>query len=375
MARVEVAAFCFPNWHVDPRNEAWHGRGWTEWELVRSARPRFPGHRQPRRPAWGCFDESDPAWAAREIDLAADHGITCFLYDWYWYEDGAFLDGALSRGFLHAPNRARLSFALMWANHDWLDLFPVDAQNRPPVLARGGIGRAAFDRMVARVVGLMREPNHLRFAGRPFFSLYELGTFIAGMGGVAGAADAIASFRSAVRAAGLGELHLNCIVWGVQALPSEQPLSGEDRAAVLARLGVDSLTSYAWVHHHDPCSTGFPCGSWERARADNAAAWARYRAGFRLPYHPNVSVGWDSSPRTTQDDPFAARGYPWISTLAGTPAGFRAALADAKSFALAGDAPPLVTINAWNEWTEGSYLLPDDVDGTAYLEQVKAVFG
>ena len=35
----------------------------------------------------------------------------------------------------------------------------------------------------------------------------------------------------------------------------------------------------------------------------------------------------------------------------------------------------MITLNAWNEWTEGSYLLPDTVTGTAYLEQVRAVFG
>jgi hypothetical protein len=34
-----------------------------------------------------------------------------------------------------------------------------------------------------------------------------------------------------------------------------------------------------------------------------------------------------------------------------------------------------VTVNSWNEWTETSYLEPDNVNGYGYLEAVKRVFG
>jgi hypothetical protein len=35
----------------------------------------------------------------------------------------------------------------------------------------------------------------------------------------------------------------------------------------------------------------------------------------------------------------------------------------------------VLTLNAWNEWTEGSYLLAEKRTGTQYLEAIRAVFG
>ncbi len=38
------------------------------------------------------------------------------------------------------------------------------------------------------------------------------------------------------------------------------------------------------------------------------------------------------------------------------------------------DQPKIIYINAWNEWVEGSYLLPDKLNGFGYLEAVRKVF-
>ena len=80
-ARPEVVAVYYPHWHSYDHGRAWKGEGWAEWEGLKAAAPRFPGHHPPLKPTWGYFDESDPAWTAKEIDLAADNGIDVFRYE------------------------------------------------------------------------------------------------------------------------------------------------------------------------------------------------------------------------------------------------------------------------------------------------------
>jgi hypothetical protein len=373
---VEVAAYYFPNYHPDARNDAWHGKGWTEWDLVKAARPRFPGHRQPIVPAWGHFDESDPNWAEKEIDLAADHGLTAFLYDWYWYEDGPFLQEGLEKGFLRARSAGRMKFGLMWANHDWLNIHPANFHNRPETLAKGRVSRAGFERLVDYICKTyFIRPNYLKIDGCPYFSIYEMGTFIAGLGGLARAREALDSFRARVKAMGFPDLHVNGILWGVKVLPSEIGVS--DPALVVRELGLASIGSYTWVHYYSPDEGGFPRSRYANAAERNVALWEEHARAFPVPYHPNVTMGWDSSPRTVLTDRYEPRGYPWTAILEGnTPEAFEQALRKVREFILQPRVKQkMVTINAWNEWTEGSYLLPDKTHGTRYLEAIKRVFG
>ena len=39
------------------------------------------------------------------------------------------------------------------------------------------------------------------------------------------------------------------------------------------------------------------------------------------------------------------------------------------------EAERIVTINSWNECTEGSYLEPDDLNGMGYLEAIARIKG
>lgn len=368
----EVAVYYFPNYHADPRNEATHGTGWTEWELVKRGTPRFPGHEQPKIPLWGYLDESKPETAERQIAAAADHGIDAFIYDWYWYDNAPFLNGALEQGFMQASNNDRLKFSLMWANHDWINIFPYKRGTNHTTLYDGKVSEAQFEAATDYMIEkYFKHPSYWRVDGGLYLSIYETMSLVQGLGGMERTRAALGRLRDKTRAAGLGELHLNAVVWGIQNLPGEQAMDNPDE--MVRSLGFDSVTSYVWIHNvpmEEYPSISYPSFA-KKAEAD----WHRFREQFDLPYFPNVSMGWDSTPRTVQSDVHEPLGYPFTSVLVdNTPAHFKAALEAVKQFLQEGGTkPPIVTINSWNEWTEGSYIEPDTVHGMAYLEAIREV--
>ncbi|WP_263382596.1 glycosyltransferase WbsX family protein [Granulicella arctica] len=370
---VITAAYYFGNFHVDPRNEEAHGVGWTEWNLVKAATPRFPGHDQPKVPQWGYGDESRPEVFEKKIAAARQHGVDALLFDWYWYEDGPFLNGALYNGYLKAANVKDVRFALMWANHDWIDMHPAKMQSPGKIQFHGGISRKAFDTMCERVVELFQQPSYLKLNGKPYFSIYELFRFVEGIGGLKQAVEALDAFREKARAAGFPSIHINAVTWGVKLLPGEAQVTNLPQ--LLRELAIDSATSYVWIHHAQLAHTA------TTEYGDVRHKYETYRDGASADlgcmYFPNVTVGWDATPRTCQTDNFRVGGYPFTSVVVNnSPQAFEEALRSARQFAL-GRLPPgnrLVTLNSWNEWTEGSYLEPDTEHGSAYLEVIHSVF-
>jgi len=371
--KITVASYYFGDYHPgDPRNERVKGHGWSEWELVKAAQPRFPGHHQPNVPLWGYTDESDPAAMAQKIDAAANNGVDAFIFDWYYYDDGPFLDRPIDRGFLKARNNKRLKFAFMWANHDWLDIHPYRRGAPQKLLYPGRVSPATFEKIGDHLVkDYFRRSNYWKIDGKPYFSIYELTKLVESFGSVAATRDALDRLRAKVVAAGLPGLHLNAVVWGQTILPGER--TPADPAKLIKDLGFDSVTSYVWIHH-----VGLPeqQTDYNFVRDAYFRYWESAEHQFSVPYFPNVTMGWDPSPRADQRDQFANVGYPFMNTISGnTPERFREALEMTKQRLLSRkDGPRVLNINCWNEWTEGSYLEPDTVHGMKYLEAIKSVF-
>ena len=368
----QLAAYYFPQWHVDPRNAAWHGDGWTEWRLVQDALPRFPKHDQPKVPLWGYQDESDPAVMQNKIAAAADHCLDAFIFDWYWYENSTFLARALEQGFLHAPNNDRLKFALMWADQDWWDLYP---QKRARFLTSepyetqlpGATSLDSFRTMTDYVIeNYFGHPSYWIVDGGRYFSFYDLGILQAGLGDPSQVRAALDDFRARAAAAGRGPLHLNAVV--TQFLPNASEL--------VQQMGFDSVTNYTWIHFEYEKFQGVTT-PYSTVRRAVQADWPTLDTQYPVPYIPNVTAGWDASPRANQTDTYDKVGYPFETILTGnTPSEFATALSALREF-LAQPQRTLrvATINAWNEWTEGSYLEPDKSTGYARLDAIKKVFG
>jgi hypothetical protein len=369
-----LAVYYFPNYHLDPRNEQWHGQGWTEWELVKLARPRFEGHQQPKLPLWGFEDESLPSVMEKKIEAAAGHGINSWIFDWYWYEDGPYLNGCLEKGFLGASNNTHLSFSLMWANHDWFDIHPMKYRTTPALLAPGRFSPEAFERATDHIVKTyFSHPSYWTIEGKAYFSIYELDKLLESLGGVEGTRRAFTRFEEKARGVGLEGIHFNAVIWKIPVLPGEQATANPNQ--ILTDLGFSSVTSYVWIHHD--WTTEFPTSSYPAMAQRAVAQWNKLASENTFPYYPNVTMGWDPSPRTCQSDHYDNLGYPYGFILEGnSPTAFRSALESAKTYLMTRPIEHrILTLNAWNEWTEGSYLEPDTIHKFAYLEAIREVFG
>ena len=185
---------------------------------------------------------------AQKIDAATDNGIDCFIFDWYMYEDGPFLNRCIDEGFLKAPNCERIKFGLMWANHDWVDIHPYTRGAEQKLLYPGKVTPKRFDEICDFVIKeYFVKPNYWKIDGKAYFSVYDVQKFVEGFGSMEATKAAMDRMREKAIKAGLKGVHWNLVAWGNPILPVEKAPS--DTPELIKMLGFDSSTSYVWIHH------------------------------------------------------------------------------------------------------------------------------
>lgn len=362
-----VCAYVWPSCHDDSLAHKWlWADGEGEWEVIKQGDPRFEGHYQPKQPLWGYELDDDPQVVERWIKTALKNGVNTFIYDWYWYKapdgwSGPYLEDALDKGFLGAPSNRKMNFYIMYANHKvkysyWnYHKWGADADS---LLFDPCVGMDDWKKIVHRVITqYFHLPNYVKIDGCPVFAMFNSALFKEGFSSDEEAAAAMDYFREEVRKAGFPGLHLQ-ITPGGGSDPSGKP--GGGWAADIDLLGINSIAFYNmgkfdcdYITHN------------EKAKAVRDAVDGKYG----IPLFPTVSIGWDDTPR------FPRKGEKHVTRFNQSPEVFAKYLQIAKEYADShrDTQPPFIMINAWNEWVEGSYLLPDKVNGFGYLEAVKDV--
>lgn len=373
-AKPDVLCIYYPEWHTYPEGDRIFGKGRTEWDFVNSARPMFDGHEQPVELVDGNPDDSDPGDVAKEIGYAADAGINVFVYDWYWADGKPIQHEALERGYLNATNRGKVKFALMWANHNRSDVFrspPRHSGDR--FFWRLKYTREEFLDVIRYCIGhYFCRPEYYRKDGELFFSVYSVKPLMEGVGGSAALRAVFDEAQAMVRQAGLPPIHFSAMVHHRNDIPG------------VTAAGFRSASAYN-VTPYDFDDTDVTATNGETRQVFTHEQYAKAHIPFNaqfaadrdfVPYIPVVCRGWDCTPRCRQDEPFPFRtlSYPYLGVISGMKPGvFGGMVRSAIEQAMRDPKRPgAILINAWNEYTEGSYLMPDRRHGDAFLKALSS---
>ncbi|AWH48222.1 hypothetical protein C1925_03100 [Stenotrophomonas sp. SAU14A_NAIMI4_5] len=339
-----LVAFYLPQFHTFAENDAWWGKGFTEWRNVTRALPQFEGHIQPRLPAdLGFYDLRNPQVMRDQAQLAAEHGIGAFCFYYYWFSGRTLMEDPLQQWL--ADDSIDLPFCLCWANENWARRW--DGRDEDILI---GQQHSAEDDLafIAHVAPYLRDRRALKVDGRPMLLVYRPHLL----------PDARATaerWRRWCRDHGVGEIHLAY----VQGFERPDPRDIGFDAAVEFPPNMSnpaSLSAQQWLLN--PEFNG-DVRDWRELAAEIGA-----RPLPDYPLYPGVNPGWDNEARRS------GRGRVYLHA---SPRGYRDWLRRTvhERLSAAPQDQRLVFINAWNEWAEGAVLEPDARLGHAWLQATR----
>ncbi|QKC93902.1 glycoside hydrolase family 99-like domain-containing protein [Mesorhizobium sp. NZP2298] len=343
--RARLIAFYLPQFHPIPENDAFWGKGFTEWADVTRATPQFDGHYQPRLPAdLGFYDLRVKDIQKQQIAIAMQYGISAFCFHFYWFNGRRPLEMPITQ---FVENDAHeLGFCINWVNEHWSRRWDGRRQEMLILQSHSPEDDLAF---IEYVAGYFRDRRYIRVGGKPFLMIYRPGLFPS-------ARETAQRWRAYCREAGIGEIFLAC--------PQSSDMGDP------AEFGFDAAVEFPPDLGTSPeINASIPTlkGSFTGKVYDWTELAGRSRAYPEVPYtlFRGLCPSWDNTARRAEAASVLVNASParygeWLAN----------AIVDTCDRFADFDSR-LIFVNAWNEWAEGAYLEPDARYGFAYLQETR----
>ena len=362
--KARVLAYYLPQFHPIPENDAWWGKGFTEWTNVGKAKPLFPGHYQPHVPAdLGYYDLRVPETREAQAQMAREAGVEGFVYWHYWFGNGKRL---LERPFneVLASGKPDFPFALAWANETWSGSFHGLKEGNV-LIEQTYPGEEDYIAHFNTVLPAFRDKRYITCEGKPIFFIYRPFE-------MPDITHFIKLWQTLAIECGLKGIYFI----GICGRLYDRELAEETYHKFL-KAGFDALNV---INSYDAPTSSYDIKF--RLMRKVLFKWLKCIPDLR-PYGifqmqspidkevnviPSVTPNWDHTPRT---------GRRGIILYNSSPHSFQECLH--TMIGSIGQKPfeqRFLMIKSWNEWAEGNYLEPDLKYGHAYLDALPAeVYG
>ncbi|MCR4908063.1 MAG: glycoside hydrolase family 99-like domain-containing protein [Lachnospiraceae bacterium] len=357
---MKLMALYLPQFHSFPENDAWWGKGYTEWTAVKRARPLFPGHIQPKEPLDGHYydlDKEGKETLMKQAELANRYGIYGFTFYQYYFTGKKLMEKPLET-LLKTPE-IPLRYNICWANETWTRAW-YDRKEEVLIKQEYG-GEKEWEEHFSCLLPFFKDPRYIKADGKPMLLIYR--TF-----DIAVLPEMREYFERRLKEEGFPGLYL---VGGKTAWQEEERTGLVDAWYVFepGRTLKHHLSGSRRLSYNISVAGNTLLNRFrkeKRLERKIPIEWI-YKSIEQRTYEenefPGIIAEWDNTPR---------RGYKGLVYTGAEPGRFETALR-ALAEKVEGRKNDFVFLNAWNEWGEGAAIEPDKRWKDAYLKAVSRV--
>lgn len=356
--KIKVFAQFLPQFHRIPENDRWWGEGFTEWNNVKKAAPLYKNHRQPQVPLDGYYDLAETSTLKRQAQLLQEYDISGFCF-YHYYSAGKLLLEKPSEILLNAKE-IDIEFFFSWANHDWRRTWY--AFNNEMLFEQKYGDEEEIKQHYNYLNKFFLDNRYLKLHNKPVFVIYrtDLIPYFSKLKGLWNQCAKENGFDGVFFVSTVTGLGVDKKAVEYDAFFSFEPDSiiAEQQQPIVKIYQSLRAKIVARLNKVLPNKIFKQIFDYPTLIADSENRKIDFQGKFFI---QGAFARWDNTPRHSYNGRIIKNNNVAL---------FKDALAK-KINNQDPNALPLIIINSWNEWSEGSNIEPNTEDKYAYLEAIK----